>query len=425
MTKAQFSSMPPKEAVKFFKNKGYAFSFDWREVWKEEHAIAFTVAKVSTLDILQDIRGEVQKAIEQGLTFESFKKNLKPLLVDKGWWGRAIQKDPLTGAEKEVQLGSTRRLQTIWRTNADMAYAAGNWQHIQDTRKTHPYLKYRCSMLENSREQHKLWNNIMLPADDPWWDTHYPPNGWNCRCWVQQIAKHSVTSGQEKVSRRPKEDFELYRNKRTGESVPVPKGIAPGFDYNVGKARARAYTPPPLGGVPQTCQNRTAQLPPLPKPDKLPSSPLLPSNLSDEEYMNAFFKEFGIKSGETTYFTDKSGDILPINQSLFIGKDGANKVNKNNRGQYMRLLALGVIEPDEIWLQWVKTANGGWLLKKRFIKLWEADKGSHCLSIFDRSLDGWQGATVFPPASGRSSAQRDKYINKYRDGLLLYKKSSE
>lgn len=422
MNNAQFAPMPPKEALKYFKSKGYAFSFDWRDVWQEEHAIAFTVAKAASLDILQDIRGELDKALEKGMTFESFKKNLKPLLVQKGWWGKAMQTDPMTGEEKEVLLGSNQRLKTIYQTNMDTAYAAGNWQYILDTKRTHPYLKYHCMNLPTSRAQHKAWDDIVLPVDDPWWSSHYPPNGWKCKCWIEQISKHAVMSGKVKVSERPPEEFELYRNKRTGQLMKVHKGIAPGFDYNFGQARARAYTPPPLGGLPQTCQNRTTQLPPLPKPTKLPPAPLLETGLTDKAYMDAFFKEFGIKSNENKYFEDKAGDIIPINKDLFIAKDGYNKVNKNNRGQYMRLLALGIIEPDEIWLQWVKTSAGNWLLKKRYIKLWEADKGSHCLSIFDRNEDGWRGATVFPPASSRNQEQRDRYINKYREGLLLYKK---
>ena len=130
MTKADFGPMPPEKAVKWFKSKGYALGFDWRDIWQEEHAVAFTVAKAASIDLLQDIRNEVEKALVSGETFESFKQNLKPKLVERGWWGRANMQDPLTGEVKEVQLGSTRRLKTIYRTNIDMAYAAGRWEEI-------------------------------------------------------------------------------------------------------------------------------------------------------------------------------------------------------------------------------------------------------------------------------------------------------
>ena len=185
--------------------------------------------------------------------------------------------DPLTGEVKEVQLGSTRRLKTIYRTNIDMAYAAGRWEEIEATRKTHPYLRYRCSMLETSRESHKSWDGIVLPVDDPWWDSHYPPCAWNCKCWVEQVLKSDVDKGLVKVSPRPKTNYVAYKNKRTGQTIAVPEGIAPGFDYNVGKARARAFTPPPLSSLPNTLQ-LPSQLPALPKPSKMPAKAVLPDD---------------------------------------------------------------------------------------------------------------------------------------------------
>lgn len=425
MTKADFGPMPPEKAVKWFKSKGYALGFDWRDIWQEEHAIAFTVAKAASIDLLQDIRNEVEKALVNGETFESFKQNLKPKLVERGWWGRANMQDPLTGEVKEVQLGSTRRLKTIYRTNIDMAYAAGRWEEIEATRKTHPYLRYRCSMLETSRESHKSWDGIVLPVDDPWWDSHYPPCAWNCKCWVEQVLKSDVDKGLVKVSPRPRTNYVAYKNKRTGQTIAVPEGISPGFDYNVGKARARAFTPPPLGGLPETVQV-SSQLPPLPKPSPLPKNAVLPTDLPDEDYINAFLKIFNGKIGKTVYFEDKIGDTMPINKDLFLDRRNHTwKANKQGRGQYMPLLAMGLQDPDEIWLQWVQNKSGKWNLKKRYIKIWQEKRGSHCFTVFDWMEDGWRGTTTFPVKDDLDTDARDKYIAQFRAGLLLYQKGSE
>ncbi|MEE9209535.1 MAG: hypothetical protein V3U23_03705 [Kiloniellales bacterium] len=58
--------LPPAEAVRFFRGKGFVIGFDWRDVWQDEHARAFTVAKTMRLDILRGIREAVDKTIAAG-----------------------------------------------------------------------------------------------------------------------------------------------------------------------------------------------------------------------------------------------------------------------------------------------------------------------------------------------------------------------
>lgn len=54
--------LPPEEAVKYFESKGYKISFDWRQVWQEEHDRVFTVAGVARDDVLFDIRKSLTTA---------------------------------------------------------------------------------------------------------------------------------------------------------------------------------------------------------------------------------------------------------------------------------------------------------------------------------------------------------------------------
>jgi uncharacterized protein with gpF-like domain len=55
--------------------------------------------------------------MEKGQSFESFKKNIKPILQQKGWRGKKEMTDPLTGKTVNAQLGGGRRLKTIYRVN--------------------------------------------------------------------------------------------------------------------------------------------------------------------------------------------------------------------------------------------------------------------------------------------------------------------
>ena len=227
----------PTEALNFFRQKGFTFGFAWQDVWQEEHARAFTVAKCMQLDILVDIRAAVDRAIAEGQTLDMFRRDLTPLLVEKGWWGRQRMIDPLTGRSETVQLGSPRRLKTIYRVNMRTAQAAGRWERIQRSKKLFPFLRYVSVMDGRERQEHHDWHGTIKPVDDSWWDTHYPPCGWNCRCQPQPLNQRMMDAkGWSVTDEPPSFPRETYLNKRTGEVTKVEQGIDPGWSYNVGKA---------------------------------------------------------------------------------------------------------------------------------------------------------------------------------------------
>lgn len=175
-----FPGPPPKEVLEYFRRKGYKLGFSYLDVWREEHATAFTVAKAMELDILEAIRAEVDKALAEGRTFQQFQKELRPILEALGWWGRKEMVDPVTGEVIEAQLGSPRRLQVIFDTNLRTARAVAQWERIQRTKDVLPYLLYTVGPSREHRLAHLAWHGTLLPADDPWWETHFAPNGWGC-----------------------------------------------------------------------------------------------------------------------------------------------------------------------------------------------------------------------------------------------------
>jgi len=249
----EFKNLPDKEAIKYFTSKGYTFGFDWRDVSAQTHAHAFTVAKVTRLDILQDIQSAMDDAIKNGLTPQQFKNNLAPILKAKGWWGRKEMMDPLTGEFKNVQLGSHRRLKTIFDTNMRTSHAAGKWERMQRTKASRPYLRYVAVQDGKSRPQHQSWHGTVLPIDHQFWVTHFPPNGFYCRCTGQQLSDRDLKRYGYELSNEPLIETREYVNKRTGEILDVPKGIDPGFANNVGLSAMQSpidparYTMPALG----------------------------------------------------------------------------------------------------------------------------------------------------------------------------------
>lgn len=211
--------MKNKEAIIHFNGKTLLTSGSYLDVKAYEHALAFTVAKMIDEDLLKNTRDLITKSLETGTTFSEFKKQLKPLLSADGWGNMTDNKAELN-----------RRLKTIYHTNLQTAYSAGQWERIQQTKQFLPYLQYMPSMSENKRLEHKKFYNIVRPVDDPIWSSIMPPNGFGCRCYVKQLTK--TKAEKIGISDPVNLDMETVENPRTGEMMTTPKGVHFSFNHN-------------------------------------------------------------------------------------------------------------------------------------------------------------------------------------------------
>ncbi|GAB6391226.1 MAG: hypothetical protein MdMp014T_0599 [Treponematales bacterium] len=249
--------MIPKAAVDYIKNKKLKTGFSCKDVWHEEHATGFTAAKAMQLDVLSDMYKAVIAAVEKGQSFESFKKNIKPLLQEKGWWGKKEMADPVTGQVVNAQPGSDRRLKTIYRVNMRSAFQRERYERTMKS-PLHPYMMYRIGNSAHHREEHRKWDGLILPKDDPWRDSRLPPNGFGCKCYTvavsevrkQRYEKEGVpfppsidgTGGgtMQAKTKAPPVKYTTYFNERKGTTEKAPEGVPPAFNWNPGKAQTQA-----------------------------------------------------------------------------------------------------------------------------------------------------------------------------------------
>lgn len=104
-------------------------------------------------------------------------------------------------------------------------------------------LQYRTVGDERVRESHAALDGITLPPSDPFWNDYLPPNGWRCRCDVDQVLREDY----------PPSDPEAAR--AAGDScTEAPKARM--FRYNAGKQltvfpRKHPYLPKGCGDCPQ------------------------------------------------------------------------------------------------------------------------------------------------------------------------------
>jgi len=237
--KVELRAVQPEDAIAFFRQKGFAppdARFDFRDVWRDQHARSFVVAKAMRQEVLETIRTKLDDALTGGKTLAQFTAGLEPELKRLGWWGQSMERDPLTGELKNVQLGSPRRLEVIFHANMRSAHAAGQWARIQRVKDAFPFLRYIQIQRRTKREEHARYHQIILPVDHPAWERIFPPNGWFCGCTVQQINQRMMDARGWKVTENFRLEERGVLNKRTGEVEPTALGVDPAWDGNPGRA---------------------------------------------------------------------------------------------------------------------------------------------------------------------------------------------
>jgi len=195
-------------AERYFRRKVNLPSKRWDDLMHGEHASGFMVAGVTKMAVLDDIRQAVDAAIARGETLTDFRKRFAEIIQSHGWPG---------GAGGDSEAGIAWRTQVIYHTNLRTAYQAGRWE----TLRTFPCLKYRHNSIKNPREQHRAWDGKIIRTDDPWWDAHYPPNGWGCRCTVFGVSAAEMRATGKVPDAAPPE---------------VPGDPPPEWAYHVGRS---------------------------------------------------------------------------------------------------------------------------------------------------------------------------------------------
>lgn len=250
--------LEPEQAIAYLKAKGYAITWNWQEMLDQAHDQAFTVAKAMRLDLLSDIRAALETALQDGQTLQQFTEQLQPVLEAQGWWGQQVIVDGAGNAEL-VQLGSPRRLKTIYQTNLQSAYMAGRKASMEDSADSHPYWRYVAILDGRTRPSHRALSGKVYRHDDPVWSAIYPPNGFNCRCRITALSDAALQRKglqvESSAGRVQTNTVEIGVDKRTGEirtaqvtgvrttdaaGKPVMFRTDPGFNHAPGTGLAEA-----------------------------------------------------------------------------------------------------------------------------------------------------------------------------------------
>lgn len=147
----------------------------------EIRARAFAVSGIHDMRVLGEMKELIAK-LTDGSSWNDIRAQLAEH-IDEQWGG--VQEG---GNDTKYAAAVQRRAELVLRQNTFQAYAVARYKDQQDVKAAFPYLMYLTCGDENVRDEHAELDGKILPIDDPFWITHYPPWDFGCRCLVESIS---------------------------------------------------------------------------------------------------------------------------------------------------------------------------------------------------------------------------------------------
>lgn len=409
LASSEFTSLPFDQAIDFFRDKVELPTETWKDLWKGQHSRAFVVAGATKNALLADLRGAVDKALAEGTTLAEFQKDFDEIVARHGW---------------DFKGPAAWRAKVIYDTNLSTAYAAGHYKQMTSgaVLKLRPFWRYVPSSSVSPNPAHVPWYNVVLPADDPWWQSHYPPNDWGCKCGVVNMSARELerlereeVDGDFPIQRTaPDEGTYEWTDKATGEVHDLPRGIGPGWDYNPGEAAwGRQLSDKTMNAWRAQGGNAWERLTPgdyttagRPKriPVDKPKASLGKTLDSSAAAAKALRKLFG---GEEKVFSfTRDGfryDVLANAETL------ATHIPAD-RTPFLPFIAEALEDPFEVWLSFEQhKGTGRMALRQRMVKLVDTGKGKdRGLLIVAQAVDGIMEAWTAMPVRDLGYLQRQR-----------------
>lgn len=162
--------------VKFIEAIAYALNRNvvlpdnyYRRMTPIQRQQAVSIAGLGQVEQIKHVMGLVDNQLDGGGTFADFQNAVK-----KG----------------DIDINLPRhRLDNIFRTNIQGAYGRGRWYQQQQNKDERPYLMRDGINDIRQRPAHRVLSGIIRHIDDPFWNIHYAPDDYRCRCVQRSLTK--------------------------------------------------------------------------------------------------------------------------------------------------------------------------------------------------------------------------------------------
>ena len=163
-----------RDAFEFLSSKKAMTVDDYVALAQEKRSAAFTMSGIENEDLLTSVKDALAEVVKTGGTDADFGKAVDAAFEDFG----------VTGVEPW-------RTRLVFDTNVRQAQADGEWEQLHEpgVMDAFPFYRYRTRGDDRVRPNHRWMDGRVYASDDPIWDEWWPPNGFNCRCWIDYISR--------------------------------------------------------------------------------------------------------------------------------------------------------------------------------------------------------------------------------------------
>lgn len=201
-------SVSYENAVSYLKTKVPLSKAEWNDLNTKVRFRAFTVAKLTNIDLIEEAKKQIVKTLETGGTYATAWENINamsdtPFNLKPGYW------------------------ENIYRTNTSSAYSAAKLMAFE---KTNP-VGIQLFVIDDERTTdickrllHEAGSGIVLSVDHPFWQKYgYPPYHYQCRTGIRGVYKSQIDSGDIVVQNPKMQFFDNFNTQQGFGGNPIEK----------------------------------------------------------------------------------------------------------------------------------------------------------------------------------------------------------
>lgn len=310
----------------------------------------------------------------------------------------------LMNARIKMKVFNAAWLETEYNTAYLTGEAAATYSRLMKQVKLFPYWEYKTVGDDKVRAEHRDLYGLILPANDPIWKKLFPPNGWNCRCYIVPRMKTEVSGI----------DFKAMRDRAAAYFDTEEFKTAEAQGWGVNRADSGEVFTQNQFYIKKFADKASKLLNKLGAPDYD-----LPSYSQARKVATADMPKFKVDARSFYSSLEKVADKAVLrdyhNRPLGIAEDNFNKHTsgkKETRVSYLDAMVETLKKPDEVWY------NGA-LDEQMFNNVVYLKYYKDETMIVLGNIENGKSIEV---ATWFSMAEVKKVINKFRRGLLIFSK---